>query len=221
MKFSPLIAAAGVVLGLFANNLAFAASHASQATGPGEQALNAYLAEVDTLSAEFEQSLLDVDQLEVQRSSGKLLVKRPNKFRWDYTVPYEQLIVSDGSKVWIYDKDLEQATVKPQAEGVEQSPAMILSSSKPVRDVYFVDELGTKEGVTWVMLTPRQSDSEFKQVRLGFVADDLRIMELHDNFSQVTRLRFFSVRRNPRIDDDWFEFQPPAGADVVGDPTLL
>ena len=146
-----------------------------------------------------------------------LWLSRPGKFRLQYTNPYEQLYVADGHKMWMYDRDLEQVTVKEQSDALGSTPALLLSSSEPLKNNFTITELGAHEGFQWLELKPKAADSNFDYVRLALEGDVLRAMEMVDGFGQTTRLFFETVERNPRLSADKFHFQPPPGVDVIGE----
>lgn len=181
------------------------------------QRLHAFFTDVHTLSADFDQTVLDPNHKQVQSAQGTLYLQRPGRFRWDYTTPYKQLLVGDGKKVWFYDTELEQVTVKNQDAALGGSPAMLLSGDRPLEQSFKVTERGTQDGLDWVELSPKAKDTEFSSVRLGFRSSALEAMELTDGFGQTTHLRFTHERRNPLLKNDLFKFVPPDGVDVVGD----
>lgn len=181
--------------------------------------LNAFFASKDGLRASFVQTVQApaFDQPEVSR--GTLLLLRPNRFRWDYQEPYRQQIVADGQRLWLYDEELEQVVVKPLDKALGDTPAMLLSGSGSIEDRFTLEELGDRgDGLAWVQLTPKQADTGFEAVRLGFDTHDLRKMELVDGFGQVTRMQFSDIVRDPDIMPAAFRFVPPPGVDVIGDP---
>lgn len=177
--------------------------------------LEMFLADLNTFSAGFEQTLVNELGEEMERSVGALYVERPGKFHWAYWEPFPQLIVSDGRSLWIYDEDLEQVTVKDVTASIDDSPAALLGGDVDVDAHYVVLEAGESEGVQWLELTPRDIESQYETVRLGFRDGDLAAMELFDNLGQKTRIVFQDVRRNPPLEAGLFEFTPPAGIDVV------
>jgi len=172
-----------------------------------------------TLSAtgEFEQRIYNRDRKLVQESRGSLAFARPGKFRWAYTKPYAQLIVGDGARVWVYDEDLNQVTVRKLDQALGTTPAALLAGSSDALRAFELSDQGAKDGVEWVEAVPREKESNFERIRIGFGAAGLERMELLDTFGQTTMLRFTGLRRNPRIDPDLFRFSPPAGADVIGE----
>jgi outer membrane lipoprotein carrier protein len=199
---------------LFLPFLLAATAHA----GEGADRLQAFLDQVDGLRANFEQVVVGGAATEVRQSGGKLFLLRPDRFRWDYERPYEQVIISDGRKLWIYDKDLEQVTVKPLDTALNTTPAMVLSSREPLTRNFQVREMGEHRGRTWVELKPLDAESEFRSIRLAMGVRDLEIMELEDNFGQVTRLQFSYMERNPAFPEGLFQFEPPEGVDVIRAP---
>jgi outer membrane lipoprotein carrier protein len=139
---------------------------------------------------------------------------RPGKFRWDYAEPYQQQIVADGSKIWIYDADLEQVTVKKADAQLGNTPGQLLSTDKPLEESFVIEQMETKRGIDWVRLTPRDNDVNFTEIQIGFDKKNLREMQLVDNLGQTTRLVFSNVKRNVAIDKNKFVFSAPQGVDV-------
>lgn len=183
----------------------------------GRQRMDQFLAGLKTMRAAFVQTIIDPDGGVVEETSGELLVSRPDRFRLQYTVPYEQIYVADGRRVWMYDKDLEQVTVKRQDEALGSTPALLLSSTAPLTQNFEVTELGRREGLIWLELKPRRQDAGFELVQLGLDERGLRIMDMVDGFGQRTRLRFERIERNPALDAQAFRFTPPPGVDVIGE----
>ncbi len=178
--------------------------------------LDNFFAQTRNFSASFSQTQFDADQKLMQKSSGNIQVQRPNKFRLQYLKPYKQLYVADGAKLWSYDEDLEQIIVKPQTEVLANSPAMILSNVKILRDHYQVSHQGQEQGMDWYKLTPLQSDAGFESVFLAFKNNSLKIMEMLDSFGQTTRLEFTDMKVNTPLADETFRFTPPKGVDIIG-----
>jgi len=192
---------------------------AAPAQDKGEAAtrVDAYLASVKTLSADFAQVVRNRDGQVVDRASGTLSLSRPNRFRWDYRQPYLQTIVADGERLWLYDSDLEQVTVRALEAGLGSTPAMLLSGSGKVTDAFTSVALERQGEWTWARLRPRQEGSDFDAVALAFDArGELAAMELRDKLGQATVIEFGNVRRNPSLDQALFRFEPPPGADVIG-----
>ncbi len=165
----------------------------------------------------FEQQIRDRGGRLVQESRGTLAFQRPGKFRWIYEKPYAQVIVGDGQKVWIYDQDLNQVTVKRLDKALGSTPAALLAGSNDVAKAFDLSDAGRRDGLEWVDARPKDQDASFERIRIGFGASGLEAMELSDSFGQITVLRFKSLQRNPRLDPSLFRFSPPKGADVIGD----
>lgn len=182
----------------------------------GTEQLKLFFSSLSLFRADFEQSVVDDRHSRIQNSTGKMAIKRPGLFRWDYEKPYYQQIVGDGGKVWIYDRDLEQITVKPQGEALGSTPAQLLSSSEPLEKTFVVTELGQKDDAAWVELLPRGPEAVFTSIRLGFNQTNLVAMELNDHLGNRTTIRFTNVERNPVVDPKTFVFTPPAGVDIIG-----
>ncbi|MBC7983107.1 MAG: outer membrane lipoprotein chaperone LolA [Candidatus Obscuribacterales bacterium] len=178
--------------------------------------LDGFMRDLQSLQADFEQQLRDGQGRLIETSSGKLALHRPNRFRWDYLQPHVQTIVADGARLWLYDPDLEQVTVRPLGQTLAGTPAMLLSGDGDLRATFRVEKIERRSGVDWLTLLPKRSDTDFKRVRLALRGNRLEAMELADKLGQTTALSFTNVIRNPSIDAAHFAFTPPAGADVIG-----
>jgi chaperone LolA len=177
-----------------------------------------YLGSLKTLSADFVQVVRSREGQIKSRATGKLSISRPDRFRWDYREPYVQVIVADGRKLWLYDSDLAQVTVRPLQAGLGSTPAMLLSGAGKVGASFSGGPCQTDGKWTWCRLVPKDRATDFEQVSLGFnAAGDLAAMELADKLGQTTALDFSSVRRNVKLDASLFKFEPPKGVDVIGD----
>lgn len=183
----------------------------------GYKKVEQFLHGLQGLQAQFQQTLTDSKGVATNESSGTLAIHRPNRFRWDYRAPNEQLIVSDGARIWLYDKDLEQVTVRRVDESLSATPAMLLSGEGTLKDNFKVTQSGQEGAVQWVDLEPRRNDTDFKSVRMGFAGDALKFMQLADKLGQTTTLEFSKFERNPPLDPSQFVFKVPPGADVIGD----
>jgi outer membrane lipoprotein carrier protein len=142
---------------------------------------------------------------------------RPGKFRWDYQKPYEQVIVGDGSKLWIHDKDLNQVTVRKLDRALGSSPAALLAGSNDLERDFKLSNLGMDRGLDWLEALPKNRETVFERVRMGFGKSGLEAMELRDQFGQTTVITFADVERNPRLGAEVFRFTPPQGADVISE----
>jgi outer membrane lipoprotein carrier protein len=178
--------------------------------------LNLALKQMDNLTADFKQTLLDEDKNVVQQSRGTLALQRPGKFAWTYIEPFEQRIVADGSELWIYDVELEQVTVKPMDEGLSNAPIMILMKQADVTEEFDVHEVGQRKFLYWVELVPHASDLEYTHIYIGIDGDRVRAMELQDQFGQSTQIVFDNLRVGVVHDPATFKFVPPPGVDVYG-----
>lgn len=207
------------VFRLFATALFALIAVQSVAAGADQGAakLDSFLAQVHSLKANFTQTVLDAQLKTNKQSSGTVIIKRPNRFRWDYAAPQKQLIVADGKRVWMFDEDLEQVTVKTLDRTLASSPAMLLGGSDRIEQNFTVKDLGHTGKLWWVQLTPKVADTDFKKVRIGLDDKNVKVMELTDSLGQTTRIEFSDVQRNPEIPDSAFKFTPPPGADVIGD----
>lgn len=144
--------------------------------------------------------------------------ERPGKFRWSYEKPYEQLIVGDGTRIWFYDRDLEQVTVRALDAALGSSPAALLAGSSEIEKSFRLTDLGLQGDIEWLEAIPKARESTFEWVRLGFTQKGvLKTMELHDHFGQTTVLTFSGLEQNPVLAPELFEFSPPQGADVISD----
>ena len=185
--------------------------------GSSEERFSEFIAGTLTARGEFEQKIFDSNRRLVQESRGVLAFSRPGKFRWTYLKPYAQLIVGDGSKVWIYDEDLKQVTVKKLDQALGSTPAALLAGNNDAMRAFRLVDKGAKDGIEWLEALPRDKDGGFERIRMGFDASGLRTMELVDSFGQTTVLTFSALERNPKLNPALFRFSPPKGADVIGD----
>jgi chaperone LolA len=187
--------------------------------------LKTFIATTHSARANFTQEVLDQNGNRIQNASGIMEFQRPGKFRWTYQKPYEQLIVGDGSKFWLYDADLNQVTVRKLDAALGSSPAALLSGSNEIERGFTLTENGKRDGLEWLQATPKgkgpgnkEQDSSFNSILMGFNAQaELVVMELNDMFGHKTVLRFSAMQRNPKIPEQLFKFTPPKGADVLSD----
>ena len=197
--------------------LAFLMLPAAGAYASGLDALHKFIAATASAQGEFQQKVYDRKHKLTQEASGTLAFSRPGRFRWTYAKPYAQLIVGDGVKVWVYDQDLNQVTVRRLDRALGSTPAALLAGSNEIETAFRLTDQGEKEGLEWVEARPREQESNFETIRMGFGFSGLEVMELADNFGQTTVLKFTALRRNPKLDAALFKFTPPKGADVIGD----
>jgi outer membrane lipoprotein carrier protein len=187
----------------------------------GEKLVNDFLTTITTLEGRFDQSLIDAEGAILERNSGTLEIERPTRFRWSYTEPYEQWLVADGVNIWSYDLDLEQVTVKPQAEALANTPALLLGGSEDALEQFDFGGTTIETVTTWVRLEPKDKDSGFNRVELGFIDSELRRMVFFDNLEQKTLIALHDVKVNEPIDSSRFEFVVPDGVDLVGTPAAV
>jgi outer membrane lipoprotein carrier protein len=181
------------------------------------ETLKAFLSQTTSAKARFAQMVLDRNMKMLQQATGTMQFSRPGKFRWEYTKPYEQTIVGDGKRLWIYDKDLNQVTVRKLDSALGSSPAALLAGSNEIEKSYTLTSLGSQEGLDWLEARPKAQDTAFERIRLGFGKTGLEAMELRDQFGQITVIKFADVERNPKLPPETFTFAPPKGADVISD----
>jgi len=179
------------------------------------QDLHRFFNQVQRYSARFDQVTLDEAMNPIQESSGNLLIERPGKFRWNYTVPYEQLIVGDGKQVWVYDIELKQAAVRRMEGALGATPAILLSGKGALEGIFVIKDLGRQGELDWVQLTPKKNDGGFETIRIGFEKGKIRTLEMIDGFGQTTRVTLRDAKENVQISADKFSFKPPAGVDVI------
>ena len=202
--------------------LGFCVANASlaQEFDAGQQLLHDFVNDVKSLSARFEQSLIDANGDVLETASGTVDIRRPGRFRWTYLQPYEQHLVADGLNVWSYDVDLAQVTVNPQAELLRNTPALLLGGADNVLDDF--DYMGSYEdrGTVWVRLKPGNSAHGFSKVELGFTDGTLSRMMFDDALGQTTLIALLDVTINKRQADEFFVFVLPDDVDLVGVPVI-
>jgi outer membrane lipoprotein carrier protein len=179
------------------------------------QDLQRFFNKVQRYSARFDQVTLDEAMNPIQESSGVLWIERPGKFRWSYTVPYEQHIVGDGKQVWVYDVELKQAAVRRMEGALGATPAILLSGKGALEGIFVIKDLGHQGELDWVQLTPKKNDGGFENIRIGFEKGKIRTLEMIDGFGQTTRVTLRDAKENTQISADKFNFKPPAGVDVI------
>ena len=188
----------------------------SAIAGELEDRLNRALTTLDSLRADFKQTVLDDRKSVVQHSRGSVSIQRPGKFAWIYQHPYEQRIIADGEELWVYDVDLDQVTVKPMDQGLASAPIMVLMKQGRVENEFDVAEVGQRKYLFWVELVPRTQDMEYSRIYLGMEDDTIKAMELRDTFGQSTQIVFENLQRDVVFEPGTFSFDPPVGVDVFG-----
>jgi len=176
--------------------------------------LRAFIRDVNTGRAQFTQTVTSPDGAKKKTSSGSFEFSRPNRFRFAYAKPFEQLIVADGQKVWIYDADLNQASSRKFTSALGATPAALLAGGSLDKD-FDLAALPAKDGLDWVQANPKTKDGAFKSVRVGFKGKDLAAVEIVDAFDQRSLLQFSQFAAGVSFGADAFRFTPPAGVDVI------
>jgi len=177
-----------------------------------------FTSSLKSFSADFVQTVYDSDSVALHESEGSVELLRPGKFRWIYSEPTRQVIVADGLTLWVYDQDIDQVTMQPQAETLGSAPIGLLSGQRSLQREFEITELGIDNGLRWYQLEPLVQDTDFHKVFLALDEQGLRAMELRDNFDQATQIRFDNFRKNIDVDAGKFAFIPPDGVDILGEP---
>lgn len=177
--------------------------------------LDNFLDNLQTLHAQFEQRQFSETGKLLEISKGEVYVKRPGKFRWEYQSPYDQLIVADGRSVWIYDKDLEQVTIKNLNDALGKTPALLLSADGKVDNNFFIINLPPQGNLTRLLLKPKSEEAQFASIQLNLQDNILSGLELKDNFGQTTFISFKQVNKNLVFQDNLFAFKAPPGTDII------
>jgi outer membrane lipoprotein carrier protein len=193
------------------------AAFVSAAHASALERFKSFLTTTQSARAEFEQQVFGRDGKLTQQSKGGFVFQRPGRFRWTYAKPIDQVIVGDGERVWIHDKDLNQVTVRRLSKALGSTPAALLAGASDVESAFELSEAGERDGMEWLEARPREKEAGFERIRLGFGAAGIQAMELTDHFGQTTVLRFTNLVRNPKLDAGEFRFEPPPGADVLGE----
>ncbi|MGA9332675.1 MAG: outer membrane lipoprotein chaperone LolA [Rudaea sp.] len=189
------------------------------ATDGARTRLDAFAQGLKSVSANFQQTTYDPNGGAGKTSHGTLALQAPRKFRWDTKTPYSQLIVADGEKVWIYDADLEQVTVRAQGTEEAHSPLSVLTDISQLDHDFTTSEQGEHDDLTWLRLKSRDKQPQFNYCDLGFDTHGLERMRFEDTLGNRTEIRFSNWKRNPELSPGTFAFTPPKGVDVIGDVT--
>jgi len=195
------------------------ASISLQAVESARSKLDAFAKDIKSVSADFEQHVADPNKHADKVSHGNMALKAPRQFRWDVTAPYKQLIVADGEKVWIYDPDLEQVTVRAQGTEEAHSPLTVLTDLSQLDRDFLTSEQGERDGLVWLRLKSKDKEPQFEYADLGFDTAGLAKMAFKDTLGNSTEIHFSHWQRNPALPPAEFTFTPPKGVDVIGDPT--
>ena len=188
-----------------------------QAAESGVEALKRFVQQIERAEGRFVQAVYRQNGGRGEQTEGRFAFERPGKFRWEYERPFPQLLVSNGQKLWSYDPELQQVTIKALGDALGATPAAILAGKGELEAQFVLEEGGHMNELDWAVATPRATDSSFALMKIGFLAGKLSAMEIRDNFGQTTLLRFTEFSANPVIDPKRFSFTPPPGVDVIGE----
>lgn len=187
---------------------------AAMAHADAVDTLKDFIREVKTGRAQFTQTVTSSDGKKTKVSTGSFEFSRPNHFRFAYAKPFEQTIVADGQKVWIYDPDLNQASSRAFGAALGATPAALLAGGTLDKD-FNLQAMPSKDGVDWVAAIPKAKDGAFKSVQVGFRGKQLAAVEIVDSFDQHSLLQFTQFVAGLALPPETFQFKPPPGADVV------
>lgn len=189
-----------------------------------DTALDRYLAGLATWTAGFTQTTEDASGKSMAGGSGRLVIVRPGRLRWESTpegaTDTAQVLVADGTNLWFHDLDLDQATVKPQADELPHSPMMLLAAGSDLRGAFNVQDGGRRDGLDWVRVQPKDPASDFREVRFGFKGGELARLVILDKLGQGSTLAFRDVKRNAPVDPALTEFVRPPGVELIGKPVV-
>jgi len=183
----------------------------------GMSSVKAFYQDTKAIRANFHQVVTDRQGRKVQEVDGEMQLKRPNKFKWDYNKPYEQQIISDGHQVWLYDTDLAQVTVNSLRQSIGSSPAALLAGDANIDKSFKLSNAFRKDDLEWVSANPKDKESGFEKILMGFKDNKIQALSLIDSFGHTTQITFSDVQVNPALDEKNFSFKPPQGVDVVGE----
>jgi len=179
--------------------------------------LDDFLEQLKTMQGQFKQSLFNEQGNLLEKSQGKMYVQRPNMFRWEYKQPYEQLIVADSQKIWIYDSDLEQITVKKLANTLGKTPAFLFGSNTNIEKDFFINQLPVESDSLRFELVPKDEQNQFDSIRIDIKNKSLSGLELVDSLGQTTYIVFEQIQNNQKLDKNLFIFIPPTGVDIINE----
>ena len=192
-------------------------ANATDAPASAHQRMQAFAKNLQSVSADFKQVVTTANGKPTDETSGTVALSAPNRFRWEAKTPFEQLIVADGAKVWIYDPDLEQVSVRNQGSAEAHSPLSVLTDLDRMDREFTTSESGERENLQWLKLISKAKEPDFEYAELGFDAQGLARMHFKDQLGNDTEIRFSNWQRNPGLPASTFAFKPPAGVDVIGD----
>ncbi|HVT33220.1 MAG TPA: outer membrane lipoprotein chaperone LolA [Rhodanobacteraceae bacterium] len=178
--------------------------------------MEAFSKDLKSVTADFTQTVTDANGERGDESRGTMALEAPRQFRWETKKPYEQTIVADGTRIWVYEPDLQQVSVRSQSGEEAHSPLTVLTDLSQLDSQFTASESGERDGLAWLKLASKAKEPEFEYAELGFSQTSLERMLFKDPLGYTTEIRFSNWRRNPKIDASEFTFTPPEGVDVVG-----
>lgn len=204
----------------------FVAANVHAAGTDGLESLESFVKTAKSGRADFTQTVTSPPKegqvARVKTSSGTFEFLRPNRFKFLYTKPFEQSIVADGQTLWLHDVDLNQVTARKQAAVLGSTPAALIAAAPDLKALQTDFNLQSqpaaasdKDGLQWVLATPKAKDGQLQSVRVGFRGDALSALEILDSFGQRSVIRFSKLEVNAPVTADAFQFKPPAGADLI------
>jgi len=193
-------------------------SVSANAADTARSRMQAFSKDLKSVTADFSQSVTDANDHRGDESRGTMALQAPRQFRWETKKPYQQTIVADGQRVWVYDPDLEQVSVRSQSSEEAHSPLTVLTDLSQIDTQFTASESGERDGFVWLKLVSKAKEPEFEYAELGFSANTLDRMLFKDQLGNTTEIRFSEWKRNPSLSADTFKFTPPKGVDVIGNP---
>ena len=193
-------------------------SVSANAADTARSRMQAFSKDLKSVTADFSQSVTDANDHRGDQSRGTMALQAPRQFRWETKKPYQQTIVADGQRVWVYEPDLEQVSVRSQSSEEAHSPLTVLTDLSQLDTQFTASESGERDGLVWLKLVSKAKEPEFEYAELGFSANTLDRMLFKDQLDNTTEIRFSEWKRNPALAADTFKFIPPKGVDVIGNP---
>jgi outer membrane lipoprotein carrier protein len=195
----------------------FTCVHSARGQSGALEQLEQFTSGLNSLQANFNQEIFAADGRLVETSSGRLVLVKPDFFRWDYTGEYPQQIVADGKRVWIYDIELEQVSIKVQSSAAADSPLSVLTRPETIDEQFKITELGSADGEALLELVPLDEQAEFNRIIVGLADNQMRSMILEDAFGQRTHISYLDLEVNGEVADGTFKLEFPDGVDIIGD----
>lgn len=177
--------------------------------------LQDFLKNFSSLESSFIQQLINENGEVLEKSEGVLQLQQPGKFNWTYVSPYAQKIISNGEVLWVFDEDLEQLTIRNIGNAIDETPAGIILGNNDISEHFIQVSMGVIEGFDWIDLTPKNLETQYRSIRIGFNESQLGMMIIVDNLGQTTRIDFLDVKKNAELSPTSFEFEIPADVDVI------